>query len=438
MLATDPLVCALHSQNVMLPDRLYFSNIESMSVQQPSSVTRSEPDSDFEYDFYSECSSPGGQISPLRANTPPSSPHLDSNPPSGEGTTAIAFQELPSTGPALSTDEPFLGSYILGFGDAEDIDEGLCLTLNFENSQRKPQVLSTKESSASELSLLLLSSASSSASQGETHRLAFNSSGKSSSASSSAAQSFSTVGEKTSVKSRQHACQYCEKLFKTRSNLNQHVRTHLGAIFKCDKCDKNFTESGYRYHLLTHRQEKPFSCHICAKSFVQNKLLQKHISSCHSEVRKFSCQHCPSSFKRKDHLSRHISDLHDAREKLFKCKFDECIAKFNSTRRLRVHERRHQERSRFHCEICPMKFLRKRQLTEHLKRKHACSDIRTDVETVLSKLQEDDDRAFDDFLGEILRADDELKTKNPPLSKAISMEIDLSTNPPNAGDIVVW
>lgn len=431
------MVCALNIKNEMIPDRLQFPNIQIKSTPQSTSKTRSEPDSDFEYDFYSECSSPGGQISPLRANTPPSSPQLDSSPPSGESTTASVFQDLPSTGSALSSEETFLGSYILNFGDTEDVDEGLGLTLNFENNQRKYQGLNSKESSAAEHSLLLLSpssslsssSSSSSLSPGETSRLAFDSFAKSS----------SRKGEKPSPKSRQHACQYCEKLFKTRSNLNQHVRTHLGAIFKCDKCDKNFTESGYRYHLLTHRQEKPFSCHICAKSFVQNKLLQKHISSCHSEVRKFSCQHCPSSFKRKDHLSRHISDLHDSKEKLFKCKFDECIAKFNSTRRLRVHERRHQERSRFHCEICPMKFLRKRQLTEHLKRKHSCSDIRTDVDTVLSKLQEDDDRAFDDFLGEILRADDELKSKPPHLSKAISMEIiNLSTNLPTTGDIGVW
>eukprot|EP00095_Tigriopus_kingsejongensis_P012359 maker-scaffold1562_size35716-snap-gene-0.4 protein:Tk12359 transcript:maker-scaffold1562_size35716-snap-gene-0.4-mRNA-1 annotation:"zinc finger protein 778-like" len=342
-----------------------------------------------------------GQISPLRANSPPFScptPLGSIRSAEGHGVfhTASAgdqhhgFSPLPT-----DTSESFLSKYILNSECFEDADEGLCLNLNFEQSQP---------------------------SGGRSrcfrqHEPAHHSVPNCDRARTTEAAPRSPLGQvdlrkKLPANPRQHACQYCEKLFKTRSNLNQHVRTHLGAIFRCEECDKAFTESGYRYHLLTHRQEKPFICHVCAKSFVQNKLLKKHIASCHSEVRNFPCPHCPSSFKRKDHLSRHVSDIHERTEKLFQCSFDDCLARFKTSHRLKVHLRRHQEKSQVNCEICPQKFLSKRHLHEHLRQKHASSsDTKTDVASVLSKLYEDDDRAFDDFLCEIIRADDEFRLK---------------------------
>ena len=89
---------------------------------------------------------------------------------------------------------------------------------------------------------------------------------------------------------RTHVCSLCSKVFKTKSNLNQHLRTHVGKRFRCAACPeaRPFTESGYRYHLLTKHSDEAvrrrFRCHLCPparpRSFAQNKLLQKHLASC--------------------------------------------------------------------------------------------------------------------------------------------------------------
>ncbi len=156
---------------------------------------------------------------------------------------------------------------------------------------------------------------------------------------------------------RPHRCPTCGKAFKTKSNLNQHRRTHQGATIVCPLCSSNsssssssnggddqpprrFTASGYRYHLLTHQAgARRHRCPHCSRCFLQNKLLQKHLRSRHSAERNFRCAHCPAAFKRKDHLDRHAADTHCALlgAKLFECSV--CAARFVSQLRLRQHER---------------------------------------------------------------------------------------------------
>ena len=68
---------------------------------------------------------------------------------------------------------------------------------------------------------------------------------------------------------RTHVCSLCSKVFKTKSNLNQHLRTHVGNRFRCAACPgaRPFTESGYRYHLLTKHSDdavrRRFVCDLC-------------------------------------------------------------------------------------------------------------------------------------------------------------------------------
>ena len=190
---------------------------------------------------------------------------------------------------------------------------------------------------------------------------------------------------------RTHVCSLCSKVFKTKSNLNQHLRTHVGNRFRCAACPgaRPFTESGYRYHLLTKHSDdavrRRFVCDLCppgARSFAQNKLLQKHVASCHSDERKHECPHCPQTFKRADHLARHVSDTHSLVDNLFECSVvEDCGARFQSQRRLRQHERHHKAASAnlSKCEECGKVFSKRANLDRHFQESHVKVEVGADV-----------------------------------------------------------
>ena len=190
---------------------------------------------------------------------------------------------------------------------------------------------------------------------------------------------------------RTHVCSLCSKVFKTKSNLNQHLRTHVGKRFRCAACPeaRPFTESGYRYHLLTKHSDdavrRRFVCDLCppgARSFAQNKLLQKHVASCHSDERKHECPHCPQTFKRADHLARHVSDTHSLVDNLFECSVvEDCGARFQSQRRLRQHERHHKAASAnlSKCEECGKVFSKRANLDRHFQESHVKVEAGADV-----------------------------------------------------------
>ena len=83
-------------------------------------------------------------------------------------------------------------------------------------------------------------------------------------------------------------CELCCKCFTSRSNLNQHLKIHMGEKqFKCIVCDKQFTQKGaLKGHYSMHSGDKPFTCDVCGKQFTQRQNLQKH-SRVHSGIKMF-------------------------------------------------------------------------------------------------------------------------------------------------------
>ena len=150
----------------------------------------------------------------------------------------------------------------------------------------------------------------------------------------------------------------------------ENTRTNF---FNFQFCNRTaFSESGYRYHLLTAHPQPPtlqklFDCPACEKSFFQQKLLRKHFQSRHSDgdARRHVCPFCPASFKRKDHVTRHVTDTHSLVAKLFDC--SKCDAKFQSASRLRQHERLHEDRGGFYeCPVCKERIVRMKGFKKHL------------------------------------------------------------------------
>jgi hypothetical protein len=80
-----------------------------------------------------------------------------------------------------------------------------------------------------------------------------------------------------------YVCDLCQKCFRHRSSLTQHVRVHSG--------------------------EKPFSCDVCGRSFNRMSTLKTHLHL-HTGHRPFHCQHCDKTFIKQSHLTTHVHQSH--------------------------------------------------------------------------------------------------------------------------------
>ena len=62
-------------------------------------------------------------------------------------------------------------------------------------------------------------------------------------------------------------------------------------------------------HERAHKQERPFKCDLCDKSFVENSALTRH-RRIHSDDLPFHCQICTFKTRRKDKLKHHLLKKH--------------------------------------------------------------------------------------------------------------------------------
>lgn len=86
---------------------------------------------------------------------------------------------------------------------------------------------------------------------------------------------------------------------------------------KCDNCQREFkTKQGWRQHLRTHSDCKPFKCNECDKCFRSSANLQAHLAV-HAplEERRYSCEFCGLKIALQHnylvHLRRHTKEFKD-------------------------------------------------------------------------------------------------------------------------------
>jgi hypothetical protein len=103
-----------------------------------------------------------------------------------------------------------------------------------------------------------------------------------------------------------YQCDFCERIFGSKSHLQSHLVTHTGErAFNCRLCQKTFgRKSTLRAHMTTHTKTSNFMCTVCEKACNDNNSLEEHIRM-HTGGNNFSYScgvgggriHCDKSIK---------------------------------------------------------------------------------------------------------------------------------------------
>lgn len=108
------------------------------------------------------------------------------------------------------------------------------------------------------------------------------------------------------------------------------------------------------------KDEKPFKCDECQKTFVTNWTLSIH-KRLHTGVKPYHCDECDKSFSQKILLERHKLKLKGKYR--FKC--EQCTKTFLFKGDLARHERTHSGQKPFQCDVCQKCFTFKHILVTH-------------------------------------------------------------------------
>jgi len=205
-----------------------------------------------------------------------------------------------------------------------------------------------------------------------------------------------------------HACEYCNKTFSKKKNLNEHVKIHSSEVFPCNICGKEFNvKSNLRKHEKSHLESKDFQCvdcgklyrsernlkehvtivhlksnyifpcHLCDKEFNKKSILNGHLK-CHLGIKDFQCVDCGKMFRKKPSLQQHVAIAHLG-QRAFQCQ--ECGKSFTRITSLKVHKLIHTNENPHKCEFCNQGYKEKRNLMKHIEKQHP-NEVTSNTEQV--------------------------------------------------------
>ncbi|XP_046680996.1 zinc finger protein Xfin-like isoform X4 [Homalodisca vitripennis] len=110
-------------------------------------------------------------------------------------------------------------------------------------------------------------------------------------------------------------CKYCNKIFPTRTALQEHIRVHkLGSRFTCIFCPKSFFSSqSLTVHMKRHTNKRLYKCKVCHRAFLDSSAVFQHMlfhASALVAEQPFKCCICFLGFTQKSGLKTHIGNNH--------------------------------------------------------------------------------------------------------------------------------
>uniref|UniRef100_A0A8D8R3Q9 Zinc finger protein 62 n=1 Tax=Cacopsylla melanoneura TaxID=428564 RepID=A0A8D8R3Q9_9HEMI len=168
---------------------------------------------------------------------------------------------------------------------------------------------------------------------------------------------------------RNHQCYFCAETFVNLSTLNSHIDRHKGVRYKCDICGKQYTNRpNLKNHIARHlgllalKPKPTLKCKQCFMDFKSRHLLNVHKNREHLGL-VFKCDLCRKEFAAANNLRVH-KKIHT---ESFPCRI--CGKMYNSKEGITTHTNRHMEVT-FPCPICSKVFYLERPLTDHVLKNH--------------------------------------------------------------------
>ncbi|KAM8966933.1 zinc finger protein 407 [Pelodytes ibericus] len=173
-------------------------------------------------------------------------------------------------------------------------------------------------------------------------------------------------------KERKFSCKLCDRSFRERWALNNHMKLHTGEKpFKCTwpTCHYSFlTASAMKDHYRTHTGEKSFLCDLCGFAGGTRHALTKHRRQ-HTGEKPFKCDECDFASTTQSHLTRH-KRVHTG-EKPYRCPW--CEYRSNCAENVRkhiLHTGKHEGVKMYNCPKCDYATNAPVEFRNHLKEQH--------------------------------------------------------------------
>ncbi|KAM9715805.1 LOW QUALITY PROTEIN: zinc finger protein 646 [Menidia menidia] len=183
---------------------------------------------------------------------------------------------------------------------------------------------------------------------------------------------------------RPFRCNICSRSYRHAGSLLNHKNTHKTGHFSCTFCSKPFTNPmALRNHTRIHTQKKKYVCLTCGKAFRLASILHNHQRVHNRVLSHFTCSACGKSFQGRSGLKRHRCHRGQGSrqlgvqpsERADKCFMcDLCGRSYRHAGSLLNHKKSHSE-NLHHCTLCLQTFPDPDTLQIHSQmRRHCCPE----------------------------------------------------------------